>query len=105
MMIVDEVLSKDERIRFAALFDEELQVKEMKMKEEIESLTPEYIDKVVIPLLIGLIGRIEQYVGKLDTAGIEYEKVKLFIRRRVDGFLIVSAEKDITFSELDELLK
>ena len=98
--MLDSILSLDRRIRYVAIISEDLKQVEHRMKKDAVSYSPRFIDEVVVPILVGILKRLTEYIGGLDYCAISYEKVKVLILRLSDGFLLLSVEPTVDMPRL-----
>ena len=97
-VLIEAVLDLDRRVRYVAMFGEDLRLIAASMQEGTLPYSPKFIDEVVMPILVGVLKRLTEYAGELDHCTISYEKVKIIIYRRMEGFMVVSLEPGVDMS-------
>ncbi len=96
MSLCDEIFQVDDRIRCVAHLDENMCLKEMKMRPGITSLTNEKTDEeffsLIEPIILGASGKLEDGFGRLKTIRLKYERASIVFLRIPNAVLGISVE-------------
>jgi hypothetical protein len=94
--LCDEIFQVDDRIRCVAHLDENMRLKEMKMRPGIVSLTDEKTDEeffsLIEPIILGASGKLEKGFGHLKTIRLKYERASIVFFRIPNAVIGISVE-------------
>jgi hypothetical protein len=96
---VEEVFKKDGRIRYVGIVDREFHVLVSKMREGVQSLTPDESDRNFVQLMPSIIldsvEKLSPLLGDVESVTIRYSKMFLVLFTKSSYVIILSFNPDI----------
>ncbi len=96
---VEEVFKKDGRIRYVGIVDREFHVLVSKMREGVQSLTPDESDRNFVQLMPSIIldsvEKLSPFLGVVESVTIRYAKVFLVLFTKGSYVIVLSFNPDI----------
>ena len=96
---VEEVFKKDGRIRYVGIVDRQFHVLASKMREGVQSLTPDESDRNFVQLMPSIIldsvEKLSPMLGVVESVTIRYSKVFLVLFTKGSYVIILSFYPDI----------
>ncbi|MGP8069176.1 MAG: hypothetical protein ACLP5V_04750 [Candidatus Bathyarchaeia archaeon] len=109
---VEEAFKKDSRIRYVGIVDNEFHIVLTKMREGVQSITPEDQERsfvqIMPPIIMDAVEKLHPLLGKLDNVTIRYEKVLLAFFHIQNFTVVFTFNPDVStpfISSLSEMMQ
>ncbi len=105
--ITDRIFELDKRIRYVAILNHQYNLLESKMREGIQSLTPDQTDRdfmrLAAPLMVDAAEKLRPFCGANRRISVRYDKVLLVFYKTAAHLVVVSLEPSAEQALLDEV--
>ena len=107
--ITESIFKLDNRIRYVAILNHQYDLLESRMREGVQSLTPDQTDRdfmtIAAPLMVDAAEKLRPFAGSIRRITVRYDKVLLVFYRTTAHVVILSLEPQVEQALLDEIGK